>query len=37
MTTLRRRLAKLLQLSWGNLWLLAETFILLGLACLTAL
>ena len=31
MTTLRRRLANLLQLSWGDRWLLAETFVLLGL------
>lgn len=32
MTTLHRRLANLLHLSWGDRWLLAETFILLGLA-----
>jgi len=32
MTTLRRRLAKLYHLSWGDRWLLVETYILLGLA-----
>ncbi len=32
MTTLRRRLAKLYHLSWPDRWLLAEAYVLLGLA-----
>lgn len=32
MTTLRRRLARLQHLSWADRWLLAETYLLLGLA-----
>lgn len=32
MTTLRRRLTKLQRLSWQDRWLLAQTYLLLGLA-----